>query len=183
MRQLLEALRPSIGASAGKLPADTLRVQSETNVVEAVRADDWRVFGATHEAYPIIMPYYVFSNSLICNTFRTVKPSKLNFSRQLRNVVRYTSQFLRNLPYWQVMVENFRGSGMACRQFCEDHEISAATFYYWRKKLDCASERLSFGKNASIGSSFRILRITSPESCPGNSGGPPIICQAADARP
>jgi hypothetical protein len=36
--------------------------------------------------------------------------------------------------YWQHVVRRQRKSGLSIRQFCEDNDLSQASFYHWKRK-------------------------------------------------
>lgn len=37
--------------------------------------------------------------------------------------------------YWRKVIQEWRGSGLSQRRFCEDRGISFSSFCYWRRRL------------------------------------------------
>jgi transposase-like protein len=42
--------------------------------------------------------------------------------------------------FWRRMVRQFHGSGLSVRAFCEEHGLSVASFYGWRRTLAARDE-------------------------------------------
>ena len=41
----------------------------------------------------------------------------------------------RDASAWRALVSGFEQSGLSVAQFCEQHDIGAASFYHWRSRL------------------------------------------------
>lgn len=37
--------------------------------------------------------------------------------------------------YWRELIREYERGEMTIREFCEDHRVSAASFYQWRRRL------------------------------------------------
>ena len=60
---------------------------------------------------------------------------------------------------WKNRLDRFEQSGQSIAQFCENEEVSTASFFQWRKKLKTAGQRT--GDNA-----FLPVQITPPMPLP-----------------
>ena len=51
---------------------------------------------------------------------------------------------------WQMVFETHRASGLTIKQFCENERLAQWRFFYWRKRLQKASNPLSSHKIIDI---------------------------------
>lgn len=42
----------------------------------------------------------------------------------------------QKMQQWKERFKKFRSSGMTVEQFCSNEQVSANTFYYWKKRVD-----------------------------------------------
>jgi len=71
---------------------------------------------------------------------------------------------------WRERLERFSSCGLAVARFCAREGVSAALFYYWRKKLGANGQR---GPRPLLGPRGRRLRMTDgrPRHRSGPTGG------------